>query len=364
MKKYVGVICSIFVFGTVLIHVPSARADDLDQVLKRLTALERANTALERENTALRERVRRLEGKYIVEPNSPQRVIMDAKTQARPEPAQSPYAAVYKAAPPVPAPFTWTGLYVGGHIGWGWQVATLNDPFSACDLFLNCVTGDPIRDMQPHGFLGGGQFGWNYQINRLVVGGELSFSATSAKGGRVDTISETSTFGGVPISSVTETRAWSDGTNWLATATTRLGYAWDNLLLYTKGGIAAARNTYSLFDSTLATSPVCCTSSVLTTTSQTGADTRTGLTVGIGAEWAFWKNWSATAEYDYADLGARPVKLTGTATTVITNVPPFGSSSTTSEPILAVSIDQRIQMIRLGLNYRFQSEADTVVANY
>ena len=340
-------------------QVPSARADDLDQVLKRLAALEQ-------ENTVLRERVRRLEGKRIVEPNGPQRMIMEAKPQRTPDPPQAPYAAVYKAPPPMPTPFTWTGLYVGGHVGAGWEVLTRNDPFTACDLFDNCFSGDPLRDFHPHGFLGGGQIGWNYQISRLVVGGELSFSSMEVKGNRSDNISAIGTFVGFPVSAINETRVWSDRTNWLATATTRLGYTWDNLLFYTKGGIAVARNTYNLFDSSLMTSAVCCITSILTKTFQTGGDTRTGLTVGVGAEWAFGKNWSVTAEYDYADLGTRPVKVAGIATTVITDAPPFQSfsSTTTSSRVLALLMDQRIQMVRLGLNYRFQWTPEAVVASH
>jgi len=283
---------------------------------------------------------------------------MDTKTQTRPEPPQNPYSAVYKASPSVLPPFIWTGVYLGGHIGWGWEVATLNDPFTDCANFT-CVTGDPIRNINLRGSLGGAQLGWNYQVNNLVVGGEIDFSSSGVNGTRSDNLAATGTIV-AQITTANETREWSDTVNWLATATARLGYAWDNFLLYTKGGIAVARNTYGLFDTNVSTFNFCCISSTTSTTALTGSDTRTGLTVGVGAEWAFWKNWSATAEYDYADLGNGPVKMSGTITSVSS---PGGTPFTTST-ILALSIDERIQIIKLGLNYRFQWAPDAVAVNY
>lgn len=63
--------------------------------------------------------------------------------------------------PPPPPPvvvsvFTWTGIYVGGNIGYGWGSS------NGCDVF-GCT------DRKPSGFLGGGQIGFNYQFARNWV---------------------------------------------------------------------------------------------------------------------------------------------------------------------------------------------------
>ena len=110
MKKALILPWVVFLLAAGSLAPSSARADDLEQVLKRLAALEREHATLEQENAALRDRVRRLEGKRNTESANPPRVTMDAKLEGSPQRAQSPYAAVYKATPaPSVAPSTWTG---------------------------------------------------------------------------------------------------------------------------------------------------------------------------------------------------------------------------------------------------------------
>jgi outer membrane immunogenic protein len=54
--------------------------------------------------------------------------------------------------------------------------------------------------------------------------------------------------------------------DWLATATARVGYAWNRALFYVKGGGAWVRNSYSVTDNT---------GGAIQNT-ETGGDTRTG----------------------------------------------------------------------------------------
>ena len=64
----------------------------------------------------------------------------------------------YKAPPPVVAPvpiFTWTGCYIGGHIGGGWGRKTASAP--------ELLPGVSVPG-HTSGFLGGGQVGCNYQF--------------------------------------------------------------------------------------------------------------------------------------------------------------------------------------------------------
>lgn len=231
---------------------------------------------------------------------------------------------VYKAAPPATLPvppFTWTGCYIGGHVGWGWGRETVSIPnlgettgVPALEgVSLGPVTGDT------NGFLGGGQIGCNYQFApNWVIGIEGDGSAADIKG------DVTESFVG-PTGTVTGTAHAQ--TDWIASATGRLGWAWDSVLLYAKGGAAWAGDKYSAdlpaFDEHIETSV-----------------TRPGWTVGGGVEWAFWDNWSAKVEYDFYDFGINHLTLPGT----ISGVP---------EVVPGIDIKEKISAVKFGVNYRF-----------
>src|ERR1700730_17622743 len=78
-----------------------------------------------------------------------------------------------RAPPPVylppPAIFTWTGIYVGGQIGYAWTSGNNNftgfDPFFNTGTFLSTSIGDT-----PSRVIGGAHVGYNYQINQFVLG--------------------------------------------------------------------------------------------------------------------------------------------------------------------------------------------------
>jgi len=72
-------------------------------------------------------------------------------------------------AGPAPAVFNWTGFYFGGHAGYSWG-------HLKSDLLDD---GDPTEDIgvnKWHGLVYGSQFGYNSQINNLVVGIEGDWS--------------------------------------------------------------------------------------------------------------------------------------------------------------------------------------------
>jgi outer membrane immunogenic protein len=116
-------------------------------------------------------------------------------------------------------------------------------------------------------------------------------------------------------------------TDWIASVTGRLGFTWDRVMLYAKGGAAWAWDKYSAdlpaFDEHIATTV-----------------TRPGWTVGGGVEWAFWDNWSAKVEYDFYDFGTRNLTFPGT----IFGVP---------EVVPGVNIEKTISTVKFGINYRF-----------
>lgn len=216
---------------------------------------------------------------------------------------------VYKAPPAgaLPVAYDWTGFYVGGHVGYGWAEKDWRDAFG-----LNVSN-------KANGLLGGGQVGFNYQIGQFVLGAEGDFSWSGIKGG-------TNTIGviGAPLGA-----AFNTDVNWVSTLTGRAGIAFDRWLVYGKGGVAWANDS---FTTNLYTAPA----SVEVT------QTRIGWTAGAGVEYAFAPQWSAKLEYNYMDFGNKAVS--------------FAPGTTTD-------IDQQIHAVKLGVNYKFGFPG-TVTARY
>jgi hypothetical protein len=87
-----------------------------------------------------------------------------------------PIAPIYKTAPVVPQTpfFTWTGCYVGAHVGGGLARKTFSDTASGHLVANPFSLGDnnpATLSFDPSGFIGGGQFGCNYQFAQEWVAG-------------------------------------------------------------------------------------------------------------------------------------------------------------------------------------------------
>jgi opacity protein-like surface antigen len=67
-----------------------------------------------------------------------------------------------------------------------------------------------------------------------------------------------------------------------------------------------------------------------------------GLDGSFGAEWAFWGNWSARIEYDYVGLTSQTL----TIPTALGGLPVSDQFS---------GNNRNIQMVNVGLNYKFGS---------
>jgi outer membrane immunogenic protein len=122
--------------------------------------------------------------------------------------------------------------------------------------------------------------------------------------------------------------------------TGQVGYAWNNVLWYVKGGAAVTDDKYrgtvtatgALFDS--------------------ASETRWGGVVGTGLEFGFAPNWSIAVEYDHLFMGNRGVTFTSAG--VLAGIP-AGSIFRTD------SIRQDVDMVTARINYRF---GGPVVARY
>lgn len=229
-----------------------------------------------------------------------------------------------KAAMMSPVPvYSWTGFYVGGFVGAGWGTSevTLN---SITNPLINgglpVIVNLPFTQVTSNGFLGGGQIGYNWQSGGFVFGVEGDFAGAGIKGT-------------APCLAVF---SCSSKTNWLATVSGRVGgVVLDKILVYAKGGYAWKNTDYSATD----------TAGILfapgATTSATS--TRGGWLLGMGAEYAFARNWTGFVEYNYMDFGSKSVGF----------VYPAGAFGGAPAGTASASITDTLHVMKTGVNYKF-----------
>ena len=180
--------------------------------------------------------------------------------------------------------------------------------------------------VDPRGFIGGGQIGFNWQMNNFVLGIEADASYIGGSASRNLTnftvINPADVF-----TTTTENR-------FFGTLRPRVGLAVDRALFYVTGGLAVTStrftDSFGSFGNTV----------VATVSSNT---TRVGWTVGGGMEYAFTNNWSVKGEYLYADIGDFTQSIPSCTGLFICAV---GSD---------ISVTHRYteNIGRLGLNYKF-----------
>ena len=259
------------------------------------------------------------------------------------------------------------------------------------EAFENGATGPGGRlgvgSHNATGPLGGVQAGYNWQSGRFLLGieGEYSFASlkgdhqnSSAFAGIINTGNCvgfcTGSFGG------TLNERFSTNVRGIASIAGRLGMVsdWsDRTLFYVKGGAAWARTNYTVAGNltgggTAIDCPDGCdppaTAAFNGSGVWRGSSNRWGYIAGIGIEHALFGGWTAKVEYDYMGFGTRNVTLNGVASLSADCV---GSCDGGSFPVTRtgptsriISVNQDIQVIKLGLNYRFDLGSGPVVARY
>lgn len=201
-----------------------------------------------------------------------------------------------------PAPYNWTGFYVGIAGGGGWGTS-----HHATAGVLNFSD-----DFDVSGGLIGGTAGYNWQMGQFVLGVEGDASYAILSGSTRGIAPVFCPDGGPASDCTTKLRG-------LETLRLRLGYALDRFMPYVTGGLAVGQ-IYGASDPGSVNS---------------GTATRATWTVGGGIEAALAQNWTAKIEYLYADFG--------TVDGLFTRNPgafPFDVSLKTN-------------FVRVGLNYKF-----------
>jgi opacity protein-like surface antigen/outer membrane protease len=223
---------------------------------------------------------------------------------------------------PFSAPsWSWTGLYLGGHLGAGLGSSQFSDPAGAS------IYGDNVRT--PAVF-GGGQVGYNWQIphSNWLLGAEAEASLLRANGTATCLASS-----GFFISANCHVVQDASGS-----FTGRLGFATGpggRTLLYVKGGVAwldeqigittNALDNYTRFDGL-----------------------RWGWTAGVGLEKALTPAWSIRLEYDYAHFGDVGV---ATPSSYL-----LQGGNYVATPGGTTSASQNLQLVKLGLNLKLNED--------
>jgi len=197
-----------------------------------------------------------------------------ALSAAAPAVAADLAARPYTKAPAmVAAIYDWSGFYIGINGGGG-------SAHSTWDL----VGGAREGSHDATGGTVGGQIGYRWQAGQWVFGIEGQGNWAG--------------FSGDNISAVFATRNRSKIDSF-GLITGQVGYAWNNVLVYVKGGAAVVGDKFEVFNAT--------SGALLASNDQT----RWGGTVGAGLEFGFAPNWSVGVEYNHIFLQDKDVIFTG-----------------------------------------------------
>lgn len=244
------------------------------------------------------------------------------------------YDGSLKDGPALVSQPSWTGLYVGGHVGWATGEWDLN--LSAPDSWPVYYKSEFVpahRSIEDDSWLGGIQVGFNRQHGSLVWGLEADVSWTDIDAGGTFT---DKTNGPCAPNSCTK---WGVATSMdvFGTVRGRLGFLVSpQLLIFGTGGLAWGQADIKVAANH--NGPDFATPGARVS----GDSNHIGWTIGGGAEWMFAPNWTLKADYLYVDLGEEKYVPTGT------DKP---NSTTPWNEIIPADLD--FHTVRLGVNYKF-----------
>jgi outer membrane immunogenic protein len=254
--------------------------------------------------------------------------------------ADMPVKALIAKAPIVDP---WTGLYVGGNLGYSWghmdsrtSVAPFTQPDSVPPFFtFTFPGGSSFTSLKPVGLIGGVQAGYNWRVARDWLSGiEADFQWSGEKSSRRGGFSGATTDCTSGDCSFTNTNDITARLTYFGTLRGKTGPQFDGVWVYVTGGVAYGRvsidgvNTLVLVDNVAA--------AVVGTYSSAFSYSKTllGLTAGIGIEGLIgMTGWRWKAEFIHINLGS------------IGNV--------VSPPLVTFTPTRFTDdILRIGLNYR------------
>jgi len=235
--------------------------------------------------------------------------------------ADLPARTYTKAPAMIAAVYDWTGFYVGLNGGGGFAHSCwTNTSVAGVATVPNVSEG--CHDAS--GGMVGGQVGYRWQSANWVFGVEGQGDWADFKGSNVSAAGLAAPLTG--ITNQTKIDA-------LGLITGQVGYAWNNVLWYVKGGAAVTHDRYHGY--------VTGTGLLL----DSADETRWGGAVGTGVEVGFAPNWTVGVEYDHMFMGKHTLTLTTP-----------GAAVTRTD-----TVKQDVDLASVRVNYRW---GGPVVAKY
>jgi len=250
-------------------------------------------------------------------------------------------SAVPAAAQMMPAAtgINWGGPYVGLSLGgdWGQLPGKVNVGPTAAGAVPGsaAVAGGTqhLNGSTDGTVTGGGQAGYNWQLNNVVLGVEGDIN-----GGGLSTRTSVPAGGVGGLAGGSNFHASSD---YNASIRGRVGYAWNQWLFYGTGGIAFAdANLKANFAGGTAPDGTAVPGSTVSKST-----TLIGPTYGGGVEYALMPNISVGAEYRYTDYGHDTISLGNVATT--------GAGGAVATAPATSTVGLRDNTVMLKVNYHF-----------
>ena len=229
-------------------------------------------------------------------------------------------ARPYTKAPMTTAAYDWSGFYIGLNGGGGWS--------GKCwDLVTN-ILGAPVVPAASEGChtatgaVAGGQFGYRWQAGAWVFGLEAQGDWANLTGSNGPSLLAGG--GGSDRSTIDA----------IGLFTGQVGYAWNNVLFYVKGGAIATHDNYEGF--------ITATGFVF----DRASETRWGGAVGAGLDFGVTQNIVVGIDYVHGFMGSR------------TNSFAFVGNGAFSR---ADSIRQDIDIVTARISYKF---GGPIIAKY
>lgn len=191
----------------------------------------------------------------------------------------------------MPTAYDWSGFYVGLNAGAAMNDTDVSNEFISNNRRVEQLQFDVTNDETA--FTGGGMIGYNHQIDRVVLGVEADFNYLGFNKDQNNTVVYTPQEFPVEVRTINDLSFEAD---WFGTIRARLGYSFDNILVYGTGGAAYGHMSMSQDYSA-------CFRQCLDLLEADEDTVNWGWTAGGGVEIGF-DRFSVGAEYLYVDLGS------------------------------------------------------------